>query len=115
MNLLMGVRNPSVGGHSSVGVIHFRLRALPGQLDLSITQTQSVELQDVVGQAEQRPLAANLIDSAQQKLTKSAPLFDLTEDRLDDRFPHSTHGSLNLVSILRCIRSTRVENGFPVI
>ena len=46
-----------------------------------------MQLQNVVGKTDQRPLALNFNQAAQEELAKPAGLFDLAEDRLDDRFP----------------------------
>ena len=46
-----------------------------------------MQLQNVVGKTDQRPLALDFSQAAQEELAKPAGLFDLAEDRLDDRFP----------------------------
>ena len=46
-----------------------------------------MQLQNVVGETDQRPLALDFSQAAQEELAKPAGLFDLAEDRLDDRFP----------------------------
>jgi hypothetical protein len=46
-----------------------------------------VQLQNIVGHADQRPLASHFPQPAQEKLPESAGLFDLPKDRLDDCFP----------------------------
>ena len=46
-----------------------------------------MQLQNVVGKTDQRPLALNFNQAAQEELAKPAGLFDLAEDRLDDGFP----------------------------
>ena len=45
-----------------------------------------MQLQNVVGKTDQRPLALNFSQAAQEEQAKPAGLFDLAEDRLDDRF-----------------------------
>ena len=46
-----------------------------------------MQLQDVVGKTDQRPLALDFSQAAQEELAKPASLFDLAEDRLHDGFP----------------------------
>ena len=46
-----------------------------------------MQLQNVVGKTDQRPLALDFSQAAQEELAKPAGLFDLAEDRLHDRFP----------------------------
>ena len=46
-----------------------------------------MQLQNVVGKTDQRPLALDFSQAAQEELAKPAGLFDLAEDRLDDGFP----------------------------
>ena len=45
-----------------------------------------MQLQNVVGETDQRPLALDFSQAAQEKLAKPAGLFDLAEDRLHNRF-----------------------------
>ena len=45
-----------------------------------------MQLQNVVGKTDQRPLALDFSQAAQEELAKPAGLFDLAEDRLDDGF-----------------------------
>src|SRR5271167_1301255 len=45
-----------------------------------------MQLQNVVGKTDQRPLALDFSQAAQEELAKPAGLFDLAEDRLHDRF-----------------------------
>ena len=45
-----------------------------------------MQLQDVVGKTDQRPLALDFCQAAQEELAKPAGLFDLAEDRLHDGF-----------------------------
>lgn len=44
------------------------------------------ELPDIVRQTDQCPLPPDLLHPPQQELPIAAALFDLAEDRLDDRF-----------------------------
>ena len=46
-----------------------------------------MQLQDVVGKTDQRPLALDFSQAAHEELAKPAGLFDLAEDWLHDRFP----------------------------
>src|SRR5271167_4156252 len=55
-----------------------------------------MQLQNVVGETDQRPLAPNFNQAAQEELAKPAGLFDLAEDRLHDRFPCRVDYSSNL-------------------
>ncbi len=55
-----------------------------------------MQLQNVVGETDQRPLAPNFSQAAQEELAKPAGLFDLAEDRLHDRFPCRIDYSSNL-------------------
>ena len=41
-----------------------------------------MQLQNVVGETDQRPLALDFSQAAQEELAKPASLFDLAEDRL---------------------------------
>src|SRR5437870_3888866 len=52
-----------------------RLRARP----------HSEELEEVVGQTDQRPLGGDFVIAAEGEAPKGAALFRLTKDRLDDR------------------------------
>ncbi len=45
-----------------------------------------MQLQNVVGKTDQRPLALDFSQAAQEELAKPAGLFDLAEDRLHDGF-----------------------------
>jgi len=45
-----------------------------------------MQFQNVVGETDQRPLALDFNQAAQEELAKPASLFDLAEDRLHDRF-----------------------------
>ena len=46
-----------------------------------------MELEQIVGQADQPPLRSHLPQAVEQELAKASPLLDLAEDRLDDSFP----------------------------
>src|ERR1022692_4482755 len=66
------------------------VRRLAGNGDASrqwLRRAEPMQLQNVVGKADQRPLALDFSQAAQEKLAKPASLFDLAEDRLHDGFP----------------------------
>src|SRR4051794_41067858 len=44
------------------------------------------EFEQVVGGADHRPLASDLIEAAQQELSEASGVLDLTKDRLHDLF-----------------------------
>src|ERR1700724_35294 len=50
-----------------------------------------MQLQNVVGKTDQRPLALDFSQAAQEELAKPAGLFDLAEDRLDAGFSCRIH------------------------
>ena len=56
------------------------------------------ELPHVVRGADQRPFSTDLPHPSQQKLAEAAPLLDLPEDRLHDRFSFRIEGSASLCS-----------------
>ena len=47
---------------------------------------ETIQFEDVVRRAHQRPFALDLLESAQQELPKAPCLFDLPNDRFDDRW-----------------------------
>src|SRR5689334_12235683 len=51
-----------------------------------------MELQDVVGERDQRPLTTDLLQSAQQESSEASRLFDLAEYGLDDRLSPRVDG-----------------------
>src|ERR1700682_2040816 len=55
-----------------------------------------MQLQNVVGKTDQRPLALDFSQAAQEELAKPAGLFDLAEDRLHDGFAGRIDYSSNL-------------------
>ena len=55
-----------------------------------------MQLQNVVGQTNQRPFHLNFLKPAQHKLPKSAHLLDLPEYRLHNRFAHRVDPSPDL-------------------
>ena len=46
-----------------------------------------MQLQNIMGETDQRPLALDFCQAAQEELAKPTSLFDLAEDRLHDGFP----------------------------
>src|SRR5580700_4572345 len=56
------------------------------QRDVWLRRAESMQLQNVVGKTDQRPLALDFSQAAQEELAKPAGLFDLAEDRLHDGF-----------------------------
>src|SRR5687767_5260751 len=50
------------------------------------SSTQAIQLQNVMGRADQRPFASHLLDPAQQELPEAAGLFDLPQHRFDYGF-----------------------------
>lgn len=55
-----------------------------------------MQLQNIMGQANQRPLHVNFLKPAQQKLPESAHLLDLPKHRLYDRFAQRINPSPDL-------------------
>jgi len=47
------------------------------------------EFEQVVGGADHRPLASDLVETAQQELSEASDVLDLTKDGLDDLFAQS--------------------------
>jgi hypothetical protein len=56
-----------------------------------------MQLQNVVGKTDQRPLALDFSQAAQEELAKPAGLFDLAEDRLHNGFPCRIDGIRQLL------------------
>src|SRR5437762_3532232 len=52
---------------------------------------ESIQLQNVVGRAHERPFTLNLLESPQQELPEAPGLLDLAKHRLDDRFARRVH------------------------
>src|SRR4051794_3049191 len=52
----------------------------------------SIQLQNVVRRAHQRPFALNLLQPPQQELPEAAGLLDLAKHRLDDGFARRVDG-----------------------
>ena len=75
---------------AEIGSFEAPVRRLAGNGDASrqwLRRAEPMQLQNVVGKTDQRPLALDFSQAAQEELAKPAGLFDLAEDRLDDRFP----------------------------
>jgi hypothetical protein len=74
---------------AGIGSFEAPVRRLAGNGDASRQwlRAEPLQLQIVVGKTDQRPLALKFSQAAQEELAKPAGLFDLAEDRLDDRFP----------------------------
>src|SRR5712671_603581 len=84
---------------AEIGSFEAPVRRLAGNGDASrqwLRRAEPMQLQDVVGETDQRPLALNFSQAAQEELAKPAGLFDLAEDRLRDRFPCRIDCSSNL-------------------
>src|SRR3990167_3189213 len=85
-------RRPGRGDAQASKFFLFRPRSLPGNRPSSAPE----QLLKVVRQTDQVPFAAHFLQPAQQKLSESAYLFDLPEDRLD----HSLAFDIGLPSAL---------------
>src|SRR6266436_4001691 len=75
---------------AEIGSFEAPVRRLAGNGDASrqwLRRAEPMQLQNVVGKTDQRPLALDFSQAAQEELAKPAGLFDLAEDRLDDGFP----------------------------
>ena len=59
---------------------------LEGLAPKGSTTDDPMQLQNIMGQTNQRPLCLNFLKPAQQKLPEPARLFDLPKYRLHDRF-----------------------------
>ena len=65
---------------------------IPGTPGAAITVgARRVQLQQVVHRADQRPLLPHRRPAAPEELAEAAGVFDLAEDRLDDRLPPRVH------------------------
>ena len=87
-----------------------------GRERLISCRTCSVNLQDVVRGADQRPLRADLLDAAQQELAEALRLFDLPEDRLDDGLAPRVDGLARLgleLSFHPCHQRGRFRDASP--
>ena len=78
-----------------------RLTAVPGLVPCPIgpegrtaasSPAQSIQLENVVRGAHQRPLPLHLLEAPQQKLPKASGLFDLAEHRFDHPLPFFVRG-----------------------
>ena len=58
---------------------------------LSLFIADRVKAQNVVRETDQCPFACHFFEPSQQKLAEPAGLFDLAEDRLDNRFTRRVH------------------------
>src|SRR5512134_1024309 len=56
----------------------------------------SVQLQNVVGRAHERPFTLHLLKPTQQKLSEASRLLDLPNHRFDDRLARRIHGRASL-------------------
>ena len=82
------VELPDGGGKWPALVFSSCLRGLSG----------AEQLEQVGRQAHQLALATNVHPSARAEAPKASPLFDLSEDRLDDGLAHLVNGSPGLAA-----------------
>ena len=50
-------------------------------------QSGSIELQEIVRQADELPLSSYFVEATEKKSSKPSDFLDLSEDRLDDLLP----------------------------
>src|SRR5467141_1723620 len=56
------------------------------------SSVESIQLQNVVCRAHERPFTLHLLEPTQQELPEAPRLLDLAKHRLDDRFARRVHG-----------------------
>src|ERR1700680_4076128 len=56
------------------------------------SSVESIQLQNVVGRAHERPFPLPLLEPTQQEMPEAPGLFVLAKHRLDDRFARRVHG-----------------------
>src|SRR5271155_5356070 len=56
------------------------------------SSVESIQLQNVVGRAHERPFRLHVLESPQQELSEAPGLLDLAKHRFDDRFTRRVDG-----------------------
>src|SRR5919109_4515798 len=62
----------------------------------SRSYAETIQLENVVGGAHQRPFSLHLLEPAQQELPEAARVLDLSDDRFDEAFARRVGGSAGL-------------------
>src|SRR6516165_12559543 len=68
----------------------------PSATTVAASDAETIQLENVVRRAHQRPFTLDLLKSAQEKLPKATRLLDLSDHRFDDGFPPGIDGSAHL-------------------
>src|SRR5207247_5516173 len=70
--------------------------AIPRSASAVRSSVESIQLQNVVGRADERPFALHLLEATQQELPEAPRLLDLAKHGFDDRFARRVDGRAGL-------------------